>query len=294
MWLQQPAKSVLNSETPLFAKHLLGSWSHLLALIHGPSEEGTSVLFVLQNQVKAWKCLWLLPCVFLNSSLLWLHSNSLWQKQKVRMWSEAGLCADPWKEANSLQAGRHMCIWHRSIPALKAVLLQRPAVIPKFTWAFDFRDVQCRWRCYPGGSCHLSRCDTWVSDSLSNLADAALLLVICFQMEILSIRLVKCLNSKQCTCLGRSILSPVTGQFAGKCLFSRGIVKLNECQHGLLVLERASPLLWPNSRNIKDEFRQWEREGVWCDWRKLLSKRWCFVQGYYGWKPVAARKGSTV
>lgn len=99
---------------------------------------------------------------------------------------------------------------------------------------------------------------------------------------------------KQCTCLGISNLSPITGQLTGKCLFSRGIVKLNECQHSLLVLERASPLFWPNSRNIKDVFRQWERERVWCDWRKLLSKRWCFVQGYYGWKPVPARRGSTV
>lgn len=77
--------------------------------------------------------------------------------------------------------------------------------------------------------------------------------------------LVKCLNSKQCTCLGTSNLSSVTGQLPGKCLFSRGIVKLNECQHSLLVLERASPLFWPNSRNIKDVFRQWERERVWRD-----------------------------
>lgn len=99
---------------------------------------------------------------------------------------------------------------------------------------------------------------------------AALLLVVCFWLRIL--------NSRQCSCLGTSNLIPVTGQLPGKCLFSRGIVKLNERQHSLLVLERVSPLFWPNGRNIKDAFRQWERERVWCDWRKLLSKRWCFVR----------------
>lgn len=145
-----------------------------------------------------------------------------------------------------------------------------------------------------GGTCHLSRCDVWVSDSLSSLVRCCSFVDDLLPAGDPEHPSVKCLSAKQCTCLGRSNLSPITGQLTGKCLFSWGIIKLNECQCGLLVLERVSPLFWPNSRNIKDVFRQWEREKYWCDWQKLLSKRWCFMQGYYGWKPVPACRGSTV
>lgn len=158
------------------------------------------------------------------------------------------------------------------------------AVVTKFTWAMVFGGMPWHWGCHPGRGCRLTGVDfiCLVGGSLSKLVVARVLLVICLRLGILSICEQSAWIRSNALAWAKITPAPSPESLDGKYLFSWGTVKLNEYRHGLLALVRVSPLFWPNVRNIKGVFRQWERKGlVWLT-ETVEQERRCFVCSYYG------------
>lgn len=184
------------------------------------------------------------------------------------------------KERGKHIAERHMCSWHCPAPAFAESWLWFPNLLE--WWGLG--------TCCVGGGVILEAIvtwvrvifSTWVGISLIKLVVALVLLVIWLRLGILSIHEWSTWIQSSVHAWAKITPALSLGSVDRKYLCSWRIVNLNEYWHGLLVLERVSPLFWPNVRNIKDVFRQWEKKGlVWLT-ETVEQERRCFEQGYYG------------
>lgn len=288
-------KTCVKSRNSLCAVRLLGSWNHLQALIHWPSEEGMSVLFVLQNWVKVRKCLLWLPCEFVNSSPFGLSVVKTENEDVIRSWfytvSIKGKRRTYYRQAHVYLALSSSCF----CTLFCCTVL---AVVPKFTWVMESGGMWCWWGyhpvdgCHPGGEDFL--CLNWCQPQQVGSCP-------CFAGNLHlpghpEHPWVKLLDAKQCTCLGKNNASPIIpAQEVGWEMF----VLMENCKTEWVwtwfaFFREGESFILPNVRNIKDVFRQWEKkDSVWLT-ESVEQERLCFVPGYYDLKPVAACRGSTV